>query len=64
MTHETDNPESVAWKLFEKILEQDDQVKSNLPAAARMLDLFAECLRAANGDRMPIDGIPPTGWCN
>jgi hypothetical protein len=50
-----DSPEAVALVLLEKILERDDQTKSNLPAAARMLDLYAVCLRAATGDRVAFD---------
>jgi hypothetical protein len=64
MSDLVESPEGVAWKLFKKILEQeDDQAKSNEPVAAKMLDLYAECLGAVNGDRFPIDGIPPTQWC-
>jgi hypothetical protein len=48
-------PESVGLALFEKILEQDDQTKTNQPAAARLLDLFSECIRAVNGDRVAPD---------
>jgi hypothetical protein len=49
-----DCPEAVALVLLEKILEQDDQTKSNLPPAARLLDLYAECLAATHGDRVAL----------
>jgi hypothetical protein len=63
MDQHPDSPEACALILLEEILEKDDQTKSNLPPAARMLDLFAECLIAVNGDRL-IPKEMGSGWLN
>ena len=46
--------EGAALALLYLIIEQDRSLTSrmsNQPVAAYLLDLYAECLRAANGDR-------------
>jgi hypothetical protein len=59
-----DTPESIALILLEKILEREDPLqKRNEPPAARLLDLYAECLMATNGDRL-IPKHAATGWLN
>jgi hypothetical protein len=52
--------EAVAYELLRLILLQDRSLTSratNQPVAAYILDLFAECLSAANGNRNG-DGAP------
>ena len=49
-----ETPEATALALLYLILEQDRSLTSrtsNQPVAAYLLDLYAECLTAANGDR-------------
>ena len=50
-----ETPEAAAWELFMEIrrLEEKDEPArgSNEPLRARLLDLYAECLTAARGDR-------------
>jgi hypothetical protein len=49
-----ETPEAVAFALFNQILEADPSLTSrtsNQPVASYMLDLFAECLVAAEGKR-------------
>jgi hypothetical protein len=43
-----DSPEAVALALLRLLLERDAAKPSN---AGALLDLFAECLRAARGER-------------
>jgi hypothetical protein len=48
------SPEGVALALFNQILDADSSLTSrasNQPVAAYMLDLFAECVAAAHGER-------------
>jgi hypothetical protein len=54
--HFSETPEAAAFALFKEILEADPTLTSrtsNQPIAAYMLDLYAECLVATNGDRKP-----------
>jgi len=44
-----DSPEAVALELLREILGRDDQSKQNEPIAARMIELYAQCLAAARG---------------
>jgi len=45
-----DSPEAVALSLLEKILEREgDSAQRNEPPAARMIELYAQCLAAVNG---------------
>jgi hypothetical protein len=49
-----ETPEAVGLALLYLILEQDRSLTSrtsNQPVAAYLLDLYAECLQAAIGDR-------------
>jgi hypothetical protein len=49
-----ETPEATALALLYLILEQDRSLTSrtsNQPVAAYLLDLYAECLQAAIGDR-------------
>jgi hypothetical protein len=49
-----ETPEATALALLYLIVDQDRSLTSrtsNLPVAAYLLDLYAECLRAASGDR-------------
>jgi hypothetical protein len=49
-----DSLEGVAFALFNQILESDPSLTSrasNQPVAEYMLDLFAECVAAAHGER-------------
>jgi len=52
-----ETPEGAAWELFMEIRrleEKDEQGRgSNEPLRARLLDLYAECLTAAQGNRHP-----------
>ena len=41
-----DSPEAVALELLKEILERDNQDKQNEPLAARMIELYAQCLAA------------------
>jgi hypothetical protein len=41
-----DSPEAVALELLREILERDNQDKQNEPLAARMIELYAQCLAA------------------
>jgi hypothetical protein len=50
-----DSLEAVALSLLEKILERDDQPKTNEPPAARLISLYAQCLEVVRGDRMSPD---------
>jgi hypothetical protein len=53
-------PEAAAWALFKEIIEADPSLTSrtsNQSIASFMLDLFAECILAANGERKT-----PSGW--
>jgi hypothetical protein len=47
-------PEAVAFALFKRITKADPSLvtgSASQPIAAAMLDLFAECLKAAEGER-------------
>jgi hypothetical protein len=47
-------PEAVAFELLRMIEEAEDKAgrdRKNLPTAARLLDLYAECLAAVIGNR-------------
>jgi hypothetical protein len=46
-----DSPEAVALSLLEKILEREDQSRSNEPPAAHTLNRYAQCLQAVRGHR-------------
>jgi hypothetical protein len=61
-----ESTDAVALALREAEQEQEPKGarRRNIPETARLLDLFAECLRAVNGDRCPIDSRPPTQWLN
>ena len=51
-----ETPEAAAFALFKEIIEADPSLTSrtsNQPDASYMLDLFSECLVAANGKRSP-----------
>ena len=51
-----ETPEAAAFALFKEIIEADPSLTSrtsNQPVASYMLDLFSECLVAANGKRSP-----------
>ena len=52
-----DSCEAVALRLFEQIREAEpkDARGRNIPEAARLLGLYAECLQAVRGDR-PFPG--------
>jgi hypothetical protein len=41
-----DSPQAVALELLREILGRDDQSKQNEPIAARMIELYAQCLAA------------------
>jgi len=43
-----DSPEAVALELLKEILGRDDQSKQNEPIAARMIELYSQCLAAVS----------------
>jgi hypothetical protein len=49
--HPPDTPEGAAWELFKEILRAEEEAGhgSNETPRTRMLNLYAECLKAANG---------------
>jgi hypothetical protein len=55
-----DSAEAVALELFKIIKESEpkDTHRSNVPEAARLLDLYAQCLAATDGQRaMPASAL-------
>ena len=53
MDHFPETPESIALELL-RLIEARDQKETrrgNVPENTRILDLYAECLAAARGDR-------------
>ena len=54
-----DSPEAVALALMDRILEHDESARSrrhNQTTADAMLELFSQCLEAANGKRASSAG--------
>lgn len=53
MSDAPDSPEAVALELLKMIRDAEDEQepRRNTPARAYLLDVFAECLAAANGRR-------------
>ena len=54
MSNFPETPEAAAYALLRMIIEQDKSLTSrmgNQPVAAYLLNLYGQCLAAANGDR-------------
>jgi hypothetical protein len=53
MTDHPETPEATALALLQLILDTEEKTgrKRNEPTRHQILDLYAECLAAANGDR-------------
>jgi hypothetical protein len=47
------SPEAVALSLLEKIREREEPTQRNEPPAARMIELYVQCLAAVTGKHQP-----------